>query len=76
MLGRGVLGNYRAASAQGLTFSVRALAVSAATGAPAQSSRCRPAGSDDLTIKKLTRGNPTMAGKFAELKNAEPTDAE
>jgi len=22
---------------------------------------------DDLTIKKLTRGNPTMAGKFAEL---------
>ncbi len=24
---------------------------------------------DDLTIKKLTRGNPTMAAKFAELKN-------
>ena len=23
----------------------------------------------DLTIKKLTRGNPTMAAKFAELKN-------
>ncbi|MDZ7938458.1 MAG: hypothetical protein U5M53_09305 [Rhodoferax sp.] len=22
---------------------------------------------DDLTIKKLTRGNPTMAAKFAEL---------
>ncbi len=22
---------------------------------------------DDLTIKKLTRGNPTMATKFAEL---------
>ncbi|TAK94919.1 MAG: DUF2130 domain-containing protein [Aquabacterium sp.] len=24
----------------------------------------------DVTIKKLTRGNPTMAGKFAELKSA------
>ena len=24
----------------------------------------------DVTIKKLTRGNPTMAGKFAELKKA------
>ncbi|GHU27026.1 hypothetical protein AGMMS50256_05790 [Betaproteobacteria bacterium] len=23
----------------------------------------------DMTIKKLTRGNPTMAGKFAELRN-------
>ena len=23
----------------------------------------------DVTIKKLTKGNPTMAGKFAELKN-------
>ena len=23
---------------------------------------------EDLTIKKLTRGNPTMAAKFAELK--------
>jgi hypothetical protein len=22
---------------------------------------------DDLTIKKLTRGNPTMTAKFAEL---------
>ncbi len=31
---------------------------------------------DDLTIKKLTRGNPTMAGKFAELKNAGLSDAE
>ena len=31
---------------------------------------------DDLTIKKLTRGNPTMAAKFAELKNAGPTHAE
>lgn len=25
---------------------------------------------DDLTIKKLTRGNPTMAAKFADLKNS------
>ena len=25
---------------------------------------------DDLTVKKLTRGNPTMAAKFAELKQA------
>ena len=24
---------------------------------------------EDLTIKKLTRGNPTMQAKFAELKN-------
>jgi hypothetical protein len=31
---------------------------------------------DDLTIKKLTRGNPTMAAKFAELKNADSSDAE
>lgn len=31
---------------------------------------------DDLTIKKLTRGNPTMAAKFAELKNSGPTYAE
>ena len=23
----------------------------------------------DVTIKKLTKGNPTMAAKFAELKN-------
>ena len=30
---------------------------------------------DDLTIKKLTRGNPTMAAKFAELKNSGPSDA-
>jgi len=28
----------------------------------------------DVTIKKLTRGNPTMAAKFAELKNHEPVD--
>jgi hypothetical protein len=26
---------------------------------------------EDLTIKKLTRGNPTMAAKFAELKGPE-----
>ena len=30
----------------------------------------------DVTIKKLTRGNPTMAAKFAELKNTGPFDAE
>ncbi len=29
----------------------------------------------DVTIKKLTRGNPTMAGKFAEQKARGPTDA-
>jgi len=27
---------------------------------------------EDLSIKKLTRGNPTMATKFAELKTGEP----
>ena len=26
--------------------------------------------SQDVTIKKLTRGNPTMAAKFAEIKDA------
>ncbi|PXX25532.1 MULTISPECIES: DUF2130 domain-containing protein [Burkholderia] len=30
----------------------------------------------DVTIKRLTRGNPTMAVKFAELKNQNPSDAE
>ena len=30
----------------------------------------------DVTIKKLTRGNPTMASKFAELKNHGSSDAE
>ena len=30
----------------------------------------------DVTIKKLTRGNPTMAAKFAELKNSAPPDTE
>jgi hypothetical protein len=29
----------------------------------------------DVTIKKLTRGNPTMASKFAELKNDGSSDA-
>jgi hypothetical protein len=29
---------------------------------------------DDLTVKKLTRGNPTMAAKFAELKNTDKSD--
>ncbi len=31
---------------------------------------------EDLTIKKLTRGNPTMAAKFAELKEAGISDGE
>ncbi|MGH8159882.1 MAG: DUF2130 domain-containing protein [Rhodanobacter sp.] len=30
----------------------------------------------DVTIKKLTRGNPTMAAKFAELKSTGPSDSE
>nr|WP_050468894.1 AAA family ATPase [Herbaspirillum chlorophenolicum] len=30
---------------------------------------------EDLTIKKLARGNPTMAAKFAELKNQSGSDA-
>ena len=30
----------------------------------------------DVTIKRLTRGNPTMAAKFAELKGDGPADAE
>jgi len=30
----------------------------------------------DVTIKKLTRGNPTMATKFAELKNQEPSSGD
>jgi hypothetical protein len=30
----------------------------------------------DVTIKKLTRGNPTMAAKFAELKKAAPGGGE
>jgi hypothetical protein len=28
---------------------------------------------EDLTIKRLTRGNPTMAAKFTELKTTDPT---
>lgn len=31
---------------------------------------------EDLTIKKLTRGNPTMAAKFAELKDNNVSDKE
>lgn len=31
---------------------------------------------DDLTVKKLTRGNPTMAEKFAELKSGRPPGSE
>ena len=31
---------------------------------------------EDLTIKRLTRGNPTMAVKFAELKKPDSSDAE
>ena len=30
----------------------------------------------DVTIKKLTKGNPTMAAKFAELKQAQISDGE
>ncbi|MDO8991256.1 MAG: DUF2130 domain-containing protein [Sideroxyarcus sp.] len=30
---------------------------------------------DDLTVKKLTKGNPTMAAKFAELNNPGSSDA-
>ena len=30
----------------------------------------------DVTIKRLTRGNPTMAAKFGELKSQNPHDAE
>ncbi|MDE3022433.1 MAG: DUF2130 domain-containing protein [Pseudomonadota bacterium] len=30
---------------------------------------------DDLTVKKLTRDNPTMVEKFAEIKNSDPPDA-
>jgi len=30
---------------------------------------------DDLTVKKLTRGNPTMAAKFDEFKKDGPSDA-
>ncbi|MCA9469310.1 MAG: DUF2130 domain-containing protein [Nitrospira sp.] len=31
---------------------------------------------EDLTVKKLTKGNPTMAAKFAELKNGDTSDSE
>ena len=30
----------------------------------------------DVTIKKLTRSNPTMADKFEELKSQDSSDAE
>jgi hypothetical protein len=30
----------------------------------------------DVTVKKLTRGNPTMAAKFEELKGREPSENE
>ncbi len=30
---------------------------------------------DDLSVKKLTKGNPTMAAKFADLKSQGPADA-
>ena len=30
----------------------------------------------DVTLKRLTRGNPTMAAKFAELKREPPVDAD
>jgi len=30
---------------------------------------------DDLTVKKLTKSNPTMAAKFAEIKNENSSDA-
>jgi len=30
----------------------------------------------DVTVKKLTRSNPTMAAKFEELKDQEPSDTE
>ena len=31
---------------------------------------------DDLTVKKLTKGNPTMAEKFADLENSNSSDSE
>jgi hypothetical protein len=31
---------------------------------------------DDLSVKKLTKGNPTMAAKFTELKNDDASDSE
>ncbi len=30
----------------------------------------------DVTVKKLTRRNPTMATKFEDLKDQEPSDTE
>lgn len=31
---------------------------------------------DDLTVKKLTKGNPTMAAKFSDLKDGGPFDSD
>jgi len=31
---------------------------------------------EDLTVKKLTKGNPTMAAKFADLKSEDSSDSE
>ncbi len=31
---------------------------------------------DDLSVKKLTKGNPTMAAKFSELKKGDTSDSE
>lgn len=39
---------------------------------PANNLRLANDKAEDLTVKKLTRGNPTMAAKFAELKNEDP----
>jgi len=30
---------------------------------------------EDLTVKKLTKGNPTMAAKFTEIKNDDTSDS-
>ena len=37
--------------------------------------KLRTLSAQDVTIKKLNRGNPTMAAKFAELKNKASSDA-
>ena len=30
---------------------------------------------EDFTVKKLTKGNPTMAAKFAEIKSDDTSDS-
>ncbi|WP_058443216.1 DUF2130 domain-containing protein [Legionella brunensis] len=30
---------------------------------------------EDLTVKKLTKGNPTMAAKFAEIRSDDTSDS-